>query len=327
VSLYFTQLASDNFQYANINPLPSPPWSIIYSGYPGLQVVSELCEPVLIGDGVPTFELYTGTALPNNQYASVTIETFLPGIADSSIAGLVVRGTGGASGDGPYQVKTGYVFNLGYGSESTVSAGAVSVIDNDFGGFSIGGSPVSFNPGDVWTLAVVGATVYILFNGTVYTSGVDSNPIASGQAGLGAGAFVTGSNVQFSNFACGFVSTSAGPSIGTIIEGKFQNQGNQSNAVMGAFPTNAAHQQLDLIQIIATGGQVVWKLDYTGTVTVSPATWTRGTLLGQFSGSSFAACFQQNNTNPLSLDLLQIRDTGGSIVWWLDYTGTVQTSA
>lgn len=321
MSLYFTQLASDNFQYANINPLPSPPWSIIYSGYPGLQVVSELCEPVLIGDGVPTFELYTGTALPNNQYASVTIETFLPGIADSSIAGLVVRGTGGASGDGPYQVKTGYVFNLGYGSESTVSAGAVSVIDNDFGGFSIGGSPVSFNPGDVWTLAVVGATVYILFNGTVYTSGVDSNPIASGQAGLGAGAFVTASNVQLSNFACGYASLSAGPSIGTIIEGKFQNQGNQSNAVMGAFPTNAAGQQLDLIQIVATGGQVVWKLDYTGTVTSSPSSWTSGTLLGRFSGSSFAACFQQNNTNPLSLDLLQIHDTGGSIVWYLDWTG------
>jgi hypothetical protein len=115
------------------------------------------------------------------------------------------------------------------------------------------------------------------------------------------------------------------PTNGVIIQGQFVNQSNISNAIMGAFPQNANRYQLDLIQVIATGGQVVWKLDYTGTITVNPTSWTKGTLLGQFQGASFSACFQQNNTNPYHLDILQIRDQGGSVVWWLDWTGTVNS--
>src|SRR5580658_4712730 len=75
MSLTLTQLAFDNFQYADISPLPSPPWQA--GGSFTLQVVSELCE----GDAVSGTgcENYTGITLPDDQYCSAT----LPFVADA----------------------------------------------------------------------------------------------------------------------------------------------------------------------------------------------------------------------------------------------------
>jgi len=109
--------------------------------------------------------------------------------------------------------------------------------------------------------------------------------------------------------------------------GQFANISGNSNPVQGAFSQNGSNQ-FDLLQIInPRGGQVVWKLDYTGTVTANPLSWTKDTILGRIPGANWAACFQQNNTNPYNLDILQIMDEGGAVVWLLDYTGTVYSAS
>ena len=49
---------------------------------------------------------------------------------------------------------------------------------------------------------------------------------------------------------------------------------------------------------------------------------TNGTLLGVFSGATFAAAF----TNPASLDVLQVVNEGGSVVYSIDSAGTAHTN-
>ena len=70
-----TQLASDNFQRANENPLAHPPWSTDSFGDAGLKIASDICEATTTGGGTDCVELYTGQTLPNNQYASFTFAT------------------------------------------------------------------------------------------------------------------------------------------------------------------------------------------------------------------------------------------------------------
>ena len=69
MSIFLTQTASDNFQYANIAPLPSPPWTNAAS-VGGLAVVSEIRQA---SGGATQAEMYSGTTLAGNQYASATI--------------------------------------------------------------------------------------------------------------------------------------------------------------------------------------------------------------------------------------------------------------
>ena len=49
---------------------------------------------------------------------------------------------------------------------------------------------------------------------------------------------------------------------------------------------------------------------------------TNGTMVGVYSGSSYATAF----TNPSNLDLIQVVDEGGSVVWNLDYAGTANVN-
>lgn len=308
--LFFTQLASDNFQRANEDPLNPAVWTPADNvGGPlsNLQIISDRCT----GTGSGPFEgseFYTGVVFPQNQYISLTIGSmevpseniseFVMFLRASLPNGLNTWSFGGENGSNATQTS----FEL----TSTINATSTS------------GPLVA--PGDVFLFAVVGAQGFAFRNGVLLQdlTGVTSAPGSY----LGITAFSPDSSgTNFTSFRAGAVSL--GPTNGTIIKGQFVNQSNLSNPVMGAFAQNANRYQLDLMQIFYQGA-VVWKLDHTGTVTTNPTNWTNGTLLGQFYGSSFTTCFQQNNTNPYSLDLIQIQDTGGQIVWWLDYTGTVQ---
>ena len=49
---------------------------------------------------------------------------------------------------------------------------------------------------------------------------------------------------------------------------------------------------------------------------------TNGTLTGVYQGSSYATAF----TNPQSLDLIQVINEGGKIVWNLTSTGVANTN-
>lgn len=49
---------------------------------------------------------------------------------------------------------------------------------------------------------------------------------------------------------------------------------------------------------------------------------TNGTLVGVYSGTSFAATWD----NPSALDILQVINEGGKVVWNCDHAGTTNTN-
>lgn len=78
---------------------------------------------------------------------------------------------------------------------------------------------------------------------------------------------------------------------------------------------------LDLLQVVDEGGKVVWNLTSAGVATANPSTSTASALLTRYFGSSFSAAFK----NPSNLDILQVVDEGGTVVFWVDHTGAANT--
>ena len=90
-------------------------------------------------------------------------------------------------------------------------------------------------------------------------------------------------------------------------------------------------QNLDVLQIISEGGNILLNVDFNGTVN-KPATSNQNapgdnTRLGQFytrlsSSASvaqlFADAFSQNVSQ---LDIIQVINVGGNISYWLDFQG------
>lgn len=78
---------------------------------------------------------------------------------------------------------------------------------------------------------------------------------------------------------------------------------------------------LDLLQVVNEGGDVVWNLTYDGTATASPGSSTHNALLGVYAGETFALAFP----NPYSQDILQIIGPGDTVEFWVDSTGAAHT--
>src|SRR5258708_14845591 len=99
MSIFLTELASDNFQRANESPLINPPWSTDTFGQGGLQIISHLAQ------GTATFtdctEIYTGVSLPNDQYASATLGAGIVGNANLVLGVRMVDNGGGSLGGMP----------------------------------------------------------------------------------------------------------------------------------------------------------------------------------------------------------------------------------
>jgi hypothetical protein len=194
MSIFLSQTAFDNFQYPNIQPLPSPPWTVGYSNT--LQVVSELCEAEEVGD--TALEIYTGTTLPANQYASATISN----MAMEALLELTIR----QQYESPFQY--GYilsVWNLGPGeSFCYVDAwdfpSATEVL-------YVGG--LTINDGDVWTIAAIGSTIYVLQNGNILSSATDSTWSSGPYSQLGLQDESATTDLQISLFSIGSASLTA----------------------------------------------------------------------------------------------------------------------
>jgi hypothetical protein len=92
---------------------------------------------------------------------------------------------------------------------------------------------------------------------------------------------------------------------------------------LGQTFTNASKQ--DLIQVIAPGGGIIYRLDYAGNVFTSPSvgTPTTSALLTRRSGTSFQAAFPQNSGN--FADVLTI--SNGSVVFRVDANGVAHTNS
>jgi hypothetical protein len=95
-----------------------------------------------------------------------------------------------------------------------------------------------------------------------------------------------------------------------------------------AFPqVGGPVQNLDIINIIDQGGNVILNVDYNGVVH-NPASAATGinTRLGQYESSiasgTTAAIFAATFTNASNQDILQVLSpTGGSVANYLDYLG------
>src|SRR5260370_17507783 len=148
MSIFLTQLASDNFQRGNEAGLIHPPWSTDTFGQGGLQIISNLAQ------GTATFtdctEIYTGVSLPNDQYASATLGATIAGNANL-VLGVRMVDTGSASLGG----MPGYFTRI----SGTGNGGAWNIQDGSGGHVLASGSGLTVNSGDVFVLAAIGTII------------------------------------------------------------------------------------------------------------------------------------------------------------------------
>lgn len=206
MSLTLTQLASDNFQRANVNPLTAP-WALDLAGDNGLKILSDQCYPAAENNQcVMIYDLPGGT--PANQYASTTFET-LGGNGQPVYLGIRITDGGGHFTSGwagyvlavnplPYESPTGTWTLYNWLTNTVLASGTMTA-----------------NVGDVFTLAAVGTQLYILQNGTQLGSVSDSS-FAAGSTALGFPSF--SGDPSLSNFAVGQAAVSTGGSgDGTVV--------------------------------------------------------------------------------------------------------------
>jgi hypothetical protein len=180
--IVLTQLAEDNFATdANASPLPSPPWSL---GTPPtfwkLAVVSGLCvgSAATANNGCENYVGSGGFSLPNDQYASANIPNVV------SFGQSVLQPSCRAAG-GNYE-STGYLsFNAGY-TLVVQSAGFFTLYYvTGFTYTMLGTSEhVTGRNNDIWTIAAIGTTVFVLQNGVIIIS-VSNSTYSSGFTSLG----------------------------------------------------------------------------------------------------------------------------------------------
>ena len=116
--------------------------------------------------------------------------------------------------------------------------------------------------------------------------------------------------------------------------GSIQTVGGKS--VQQAWPNvGGPAQNLDLLQIIDIGGNVLLNVDYLGTVhnpasAASSTTTVDSTRIGQFqtrlASGTTAQLFADAFSNPSQLDIIQVIVQGGFVASWLDYLGVAHGS-
>jgi hypothetical protein len=195
MSITLTPLASDNFQRANENPLAHPPWNRDSFGDAGLKIASDICEATTTT--VICAELYTGQTLPSNQFASFTLAS-TPHTGSSASAQVGIRMTDNGSS---FDSLPGYVLKV----FSTSGPGGWALFS---GGTSILTGSQNAAANDIWTVAAISTTLYVLQNSTQVGTTTDST-YSSGIAALASFASNTIPDVQYSGFACGLASTTA----------------------------------------------------------------------------------------------------------------------
>ena len=204
MSLNLVQLAADNFHRANENPLNNGGnWTAPTGLSQGLQIVSELCQSAAALSTEYAGQYFNGAPLPEDQYASLTLATFENG-SDASVA-MYVRAAGSNQG----QPISGYSLVLAISAQDSGVGANFSVSG---GGIPFNSTLVTFSEGDVWTLAAVGNTLYVIRNGTVVATEVDSEAAyTSGEAFYNLQYFDDPQDsLQLSNVAIGFIPVISG---------------------------------------------------------------------------------------------------------------------
>jgi len=186
----YTQLAVDNFQRANENPINPAHWTT-GTGFVALAVVSNLCEsPDSITFAKDAFAYYSGASFPADQYGEITLYN----VAATSFVYVVCRTNALATGysasiSGPLGNPAGQIDLICENTQVTL-------------GTWIG----TLNVGDVVRVECVGTAISIKLNGTVIISATDANAV-SGSVGVNLSPFGVIGDAVISLFAGGSISS------------------------------------------------------------------------------------------------------------------------
>jgi hypothetical protein len=105
-------------------------------------------------------------------------------------------------------------------------------------------------------------------------------------------------------------------------------------SVVTAYPqVGGTAQNLDLIQILDEGFQVLLNVDFAGVVrkpSNTPSANIGNTRVGAFqtrlTSGTTAQLFADAFSNPSNQDIIQVINIGGNISYWLDATGVAHGS-
>jgi hypothetical protein len=253
---------------------------------------------------------------------------------DSSEADLYVRlNTQGSNG---YDLS---LFQDVEGSHMDVSLGIL--VNGNLTTTLVDLESVPYTSGDVLALVAIGTSLSILQNGVILSTVTDST-YSSGTIGMDAVPSSTTSEVRLGTLVFGSASNMAATPY-SVIE-RYNSYATSAPYLASAFTDNASNA--DILQIENEGGQVIVAVDYLGNVrfnssglTASYGTggsglYTVNRVLNEryrtVPGSStstvalaFAAAF---STNPMNFDILQVIAPGGTIGYYIDYTGVAHGS-
>jgi hypothetical protein len=212
MSLNLVQLAADNFQRANENPLSDGGlWIAPVSPNLGLEIVSHLCQSA----GPPVYEevegqYFNGASLPSDQYASFTIATVVD-TNDGLTQGIFtwLRATGLASDPENALPESGYFCDLYFNVSEGVGTLEVSAVNGVSYRELLAIGSLAVSEGDVWTVAMAGSTIYVLQN-NILRGSVSDTTFSSGSTFFGLGYVTAAQNLQLSNVAIGFIPTVSG---------------------------------------------------------------------------------------------------------------------
>lgn len=201
----------------NANPLNPANWTVFTGGFLSLVASNGVCETPSVGASSANY--YSGSALPNNQYASIQIVRLAP---DNSgpLVSLYVRASADLSLGNILEVfytPGQYQAFMSWGASGSTTANLNTV-----------------NAGDVFTLAVVGNNYYFLQNNTLIIP-VQTDPTGQGSlfTALEVEAFNTLSDCLVTNFVTGSASGSytepysvpdcrTSPNLSTPVNGNLQ---------------------------------------------------------------------------------------------------------
>ena len=198
--LIYTQLAVDNFQRPNENPITPANWTTV-SGAVALAVVSHLCEsPDAITFSADGQAFYSGVSFPPDQYAEITLASLTPPSFVYTIARTNIGGTTGysASCSGPFGDAAGQIDLINETTQVTL-------------GTRIG----VLNIGDIVRLECIGTSISVKLNGSTIISAVDATEV-SGLIGVNISPFSAVGDAAISHFAAGYI-VSGSPSTAVFI--------------------------------------------------------------------------------------------------------------
>lgn len=274
--LTLNQTASDTFQRANENPLSQGGNWTQYSTN-ALQVVSDLCETTLAGS--EQIEIYSGTTLAANQYAAATISNM---VFDTGGSDLFLYARLQANNS----PANGYELFLQKGSSSS-SFYLYSVVGSSPNFLTDGF--ITISNGDVWALATVGSTIYVLQNGTVVGQGTDATWASGSYSALGIQAPTALTDVQLSLYSIGTaalttysISGNAGTLAGATVSYSGSAVGNVTTTAGGAYT----------ILGLATGTYTI--TPSLAGYTFSPTSQTKFSISSNLTGVNFTATASGN---------------------------------